>query len=120
MNPVPAANRAARIAVAVGAVVALGLSRPSLAQDKKPVDSTLVNAISAGEADAEPKTRHFIKWNEFDGKYATFRFGGGFLLDYSAYSQDAASKEQVTLTDAVKIRDSRVIISGRFKTKRRF
>jgi phosphate-selective porin OprO/OprP len=119
MSTVSAATRAARIAIAAGAVMALGLPRQSLAQEQKPADTTLANGITAGESDAEPKGRHFTKWNEFDGKYATFRFGGGFLVDYSAYSQDSASKEQVTLHDAVKIRDSRILISGRFKTKRR-
>lgn len=119
MGTVFAATRAARIAIAAGAVLTFGVSRPSPAHAQKP-DSALINGISAGEADAEPKTRKFVKWNEFDGKYLTFRFGGGFLVDYSAYSQDSASKEQVTLHDAIKIRDSRILISGRFKTKRRF
>jgi len=96
MKAVPATMRVARIALAAGAVLSLVLAKRAHAQQNQP-DSTLVNALSAGEADAEPKTRKLVKWNEFDGKYLTFRFGGGFLVDYATYSQDSASKEQVTL-----------------------
>jgi hypothetical protein len=32
------------------------------------------------------------KWNEFDGKYASIRFGWGFAWDYGAFEQDDASK----------------------------
>ena len=110
--------RVARIALAAGAVLSLVLAKRAHAQQNQP-DSTLVNALSAGEADAEPKTRKLVKWNEFDGKYLTFRFGGGFLVDYATYSQDSASKEQVTLEPAAKIRDVRILVSGRLKTKRR-
>jgi len=118
MKTVPATMRVARIALAAGAVLSLVLAKRAHAQQNQP-DSTLVNALSAGEADAEPKTRKLVKWNEFDGKYLTFRFGGGFLVDYATYSQDSASKEQVTLEPAAKIRDVRILVSGRLKTKRR-
>ena len=111
--------RVARIAIAAGTIVLAGIFRPSLARAQNKPDSTVVNALSAGEADAEPKTRKLIKWNEFDGKYLTFRLGGGFLVDYATYSQDSASKEQVKLEPGAKIRDARILISGRFKTKRR-
>jgi len=111
--------RVARIAIAAGTIVVAGIFRPSLARAQNKPDSTVVNALSAGEADAEPKTRRLVKWNEFDGKYLTFRFGGGFLVDYATYSQDSASKEQVKLEPGAKIRDARILIGGRFKTKRR-
>src|SRR6185436_11240921 len=111
--------RVARIAIAAGTIVLAGIFRPSLARAQNKPDSTVINALSAGEADAEPKTRKLIKWNEFDGKYLTFRLGGGFLVDYATYSQDSANKEQVKLEPGAKIRDARILISGRFKTKRR-
>jgi phosphate-selective porin OprO/OprP len=112
----PASIRVAYLAIAAGAVLSLALSKRSCAQER---DTTVINAISAGEADAEPKTRRLVKWNEFDGKYLTFRFGGGLLIDYATYSQDSASKEQVQLEPGGKIRDARILIGGRFKTKRR-
>ncbi len=77
--------RVARNAIAAGTILFLGLPQRSHAQQPNQPDTTLVNAISAGEADAEPKPRRFVKWNEFDGKYLTFRFGGGFLVDYATY-----------------------------------
>ena len=119
MIAVPATMRVARIALAAGTVLSLAFAKQSHAQQQNQPDSTLVNALSAGEADAEPKPRKFVKWNEFDGKYLTFRFGGGFLVDYATYSQDSASKEQVTLEPGGKIRDARILVSGRLKTKRR-
>ena len=53
------------------------------------------------------------------GPFFTLRVGGGFLVDYATYAQDDASKEQMDLEPGFKIRDSRLLISGRIKTKRR-
>jgi phosphate-selective porin OprO/OprP len=78
-----------------------------------------VNGVSAGEADAEPPRRRLVKWNEYDGPLFTLRLGGGVLVDYATYAQDEASKEQVQLSSGFKIRDSRVVLGGRLKTKRR-
>ena len=82
-------------------------------------DTTLANGISAGESDAEPRKRRLVKWNEYEGPLLTFRLGAGVLVDYAGYSQDAASKEQMDLQSGWKLRDSRFVISGRLKTKRR-
>ncbi len=103
-------------------LVVLLLSRPGAAsaQQAKPArDTTLETGVSAGEADAEPKARRLVKWNEFDGKFLTLRVGAGFLVDYATYAQDDASKQHFTLDPGFKIRDSRIMIRGRFKTKRR-
>jgi phosphate-selective porin OprO/OprP len=82
-------------------------------------DTTLADGISAGEAESDPPRRRLVKWNEYEGPFFTLRLGAGFLVDYATYSQDDASKEQVDLSPGFKIRDSRLIIGGRIKTKRR-
>ena len=51
----------------------------------------------------------------------TLHAGAGLLFDVAAYSQDSASKEQFpNLNPAFKLRDARVLLGGRFKTKRPF
>jgi phosphate-selective porin OprO and OprP len=77
------------------------------------------SAPEAG-ADDDPKPRRrLIKWNEFEGPITTFRFGFGLLVDSAAYLQDHESGQQVgTLLDDMGVRDSRLVFSGRFQTKR--
>src|SRR5581483_982660 len=96
-------------------------SASSQSTDKKPVtvttppDPTIENNIDAVESDeSEEATRGFKKWNEFDGKYITARAGGGFLVDYAAFSQDQQSKEQFSLVPGFKLRDFRFLLSGKF------
>ncbi len=105
------------------ALVALTLSRVGsvCAQqaDSTVRDTTLETGLSAGEAEAEPPRRRMVKWNEYEGPLFTLRVGAGFLLDYATYAQDDASKEQMDLEPGFKIRDSRIILGGRIKTKRR-
>ncbi|HEU4647670.1 MAG TPA: porin [Gemmatimonadales bacterium] len=118
-----------RLAVTGGIIVLwLMLPGPAASQEPGPApqdtsararDSTLAAGISAGESDAEPRRRRLVRWNEYEGPLFTFRFGAGFLVDYYNYSQDAASKEQFALSPGFKIRDSRLILGGRIKTKRR-
>lgn len=82
-------------------------------------DTTPAAAISAGESEAEPARRRLVNWNEYDGPLFTIRVGAGFLVDYATYAQDDAGKEQISVEPGFKLRDSRLIISGRIKTKRR-
>ena len=81
-------------------------------------DSILEYGVSAGEADADAPRRRLVHWNEYDGPITTIRLGGGFLVDYATYAQDNASREQFSLNPQVKIRDFRLLLGGRFKTKR--
>src|SRR5881394_700778 len=74
-------------------------------------DTTLANGVSAGEAEAEPRRRRMVKWNEFDGPILSLRVGAGLLVDYAGYAQDDASKEQMTLEPGWKLRDSRFVIT---------
>lgn len=85
------------------------------AQTPPPKPPTLDNTMVAGEAESEEPARKFVKWNEFDGKHLTLRFGGGFLYDVANYSQDANSKEQFRLVAHNKVRDFRLTFKGRFK-----
>ena len=54
--------------------------------------------VSAVEPEAEPPRRSLVKWNEYEGPLFTLRVGAGFLLDYAAYAQDDASREQMDLS----------------------
>jgi phosphate-selective porin OprO and OprP len=103
------------------AALALRGAAPALAQQADSVaqDTSLADGISAGESDAEAPRRSLVKWNEYDGPLFTLRLGAGFLVDYATYAQDDASKEQRDLEPGFKIRDSRLLMGGRIKTKRR-
>jgi phosphate-selective porin OprO and OprP len=57
-------------------------------------------------------------WYEFDGTFSTLKFGGGFLYEYAAYMQDDVSKEQIEMEPEFKLRDFRITMSGKLKTKR--
>ena len=87
--------------------------------DKAARDTTLETGMQAGEGDGEPRRRKLVKWNEYDLRFLTFRFGAGFLVDATTYSQDDASKEQFSLEPSYKLRDFRLILGGRIKTERR-
>jgi phosphate-selective porin OprO and OprP len=101
-------------------VLCLSIPKPACAQQADSVrDTTPEAGVSAGEADAEPPRRRLVKWNEYEGPLFTLRVGAGFLVDYATYAQDDPSKEQMDLEPGFKIRDSRFVISGRIKTKRR-
>jgi hypothetical protein len=107
-------------ALAFPAARSVCAQRPdSTVRDTTARDTTLEDGISAGEAEAEPRRRRLIHWNEFEGPVMTLRVGAGLLVDYAGYEQDAASKDQMTLESGWKLRDSRFVITGRFKTKRR-
>ena len=79
------------------------------------LQTTLDNTIEAGEAGAEEPRRKLISWNEFEGKYASIRVGGGFLYEYDAYAQDDDSKSQFRMSPQDKVRDMRVLLKGRLK-----
>lgn len=79
--------------------------------DSGPIDYTL----EAGESDAEVPVRKLISWNELDAKYFTIRGGGGFLVDYAAFAQNQASKDQMAVESKFQLRDARVLFKGKFK-----
>jgi phosphate-selective porin OprO/OprP len=63
--------------------------------------------------------KKLVKWNEFDLSFSTLRIGGGLLYEVATYVQDDQSKQQfVDLTSDAKVRDTRLLLSGRFKSSR--
>jgi phosphate-selective porin OprO/OprP len=84
----------------------------------RPRDTTLATGITAGEADGERPRRELIRALDLDLGFTTLRIGGGLLVDYSMFDQDSASREQFRLVSIGKLRDARVLLNGRFKSKR--
>jgi phosphate-selective porin OprO and OprP len=63
--------------------------------------------------------------NEFEGKYATFRVGTGYIGDFTGYSQDAVFKQQMDsagldLKPHYQTRDFRILGSGRLLKSKRY
>src|ERR1700755_3320293 len=72
------------------------------------------NLVNTSEA-AEPLPRRdLVHWNEYRGPHFTIRVGGGFLYDFAAFAQNTESKEQIVMHPGEKVRDSRIIMGGRF------
>lgn len=107
----------ARPALLLGlGVLAVGLPPGRAhAQDRTQARSAASADIEAGESDADVPPREFVRWNEYEGPFSTLRFGGGFLFDYAAYSQDEESKQQIELTDTAKLRDFRFLLKGKLE-----
>jgi len=76
-------------------------------------DPTIHTEIDAAEADGDLPKSAFVKFNHYDWKRFSIRWGGGFLWDYSAYSQDDDSREQLALEPKGDLRDFRVILKGK-------
>jgi phosphate-selective porin OprO/OprP len=104
-------------------VAILSLTNQSFSQEKKKVipdgtEGEVHEAIDSTPGKKERKIR-----SSYDLGFTTLKIGGGYLIDYSAYSQDKVGKDQmdsanVELKDGFKVRDSRIALSGKFKTKR--
>jgi phosphate-selective porin OprO/OprP len=87
----------------------------------QPESPTVDDSIEAAEADQpNPPKRRFVKWNQFEGPFSTFKFGMNAMYDAATYSQDDTSKSQVgDLGDSGKWRDFRLLASGRFPWSKR-
>ena len=59
-----------------------------------------------------------MKWNEYEGPLFTLRVSAGVLLDAGTYAQDDKSREQFDLQSDWQVRDFRLMLNGRIKTKR--
>jgi phosphate-selective porin OprO/OprP len=86
------------------------------AQEPQPpsVEDTQV----AGGSSSDPPARRLVKWNEFEGPFFTLRASAGVILDAGTYAQDDASREQFDLQPAWQVRDFRIMLNGRIKTRR--
>ncbi len=78
--------------------------------------SSLVDTVDAGEMDddIDHAPRAMAKWNEYRGPYITAKAGMGFLVDAAANAQDTASKEQIKMLPAQRLRDFRFVLGGSF------
>lgn len=113
-----------RITVRLLVLAAAGLQLlavPSAARGQAQVEATpatVDTTVEAGESGAEVPRRRLVKWNEYDGPITTVRLGYGFLLDLATYSQNEESQQQIAMEPGIGVRDSRLLLNGRFKTKR--
>ena len=110
----------ARLAVLLLGVVAW---RGSAAQHLKTRadsvrDSILANGVTAAEADGDMMARGLLSRARWNLGFTTFELGGGLLVDYIGYDQDSLSREQFHLASTGKLRDARVLVGGKLKTKR--
>lgn len=104
-------------------VAILLLTNQSFSQEKKKVildgtEGEVLETIDTTPAKKQRKIR-----SNYDLGFTTLKIGGGYLVDYSAYSQDKEGKDQMDsanleLKAGFKVRDSRIALSGKFKTKR--
>ena len=102
----------------------LCLSHPAVGIGQQPTrtsgDTTLATAIG-GDAGEDPVRRNHLHRPEFDLGFTTLHVGAGLLVDFSSYAQDDESRAQITnMEPGVKVRDTRLLFGGRFKTKRQF
>jgi phosphate-selective porin OprO/OprP len=87
------------------------LEKSDVVNESRFVDDTL-DAAEADDAQLEEDQK---KWNEFENKLFTLRFGGGILVDTASYIQNDASKQQMSLHPDIGLRDLRVLAKGRLK-----
>jgi phosphate-selective porin OprO/OprP len=90
------------------------LAKADEAAAPAPAGVGLVDQLDAAEADGDRPRRQMVDWNHYEGPYITLRVGAGFLWDYSAYAQDAESKQQMTLSPTDGVRDFRLLFKGLF------
>ena len=107
------AGAALHVSLASAAFAQTASTRPASQQQE-----TLDDTIEAGNEEISTPKKDLFKWNHYDGDVFHIRLGGGYLYEGSAYSQNAASEEQFSLTPETKLRDARFVIKGGFKTKR--
>ena len=66
------------------------------------------------------RKRKLVRWNEYEGPWITLKFGMAGMVEGAAYSQDDDNKEQLGQLDTTyKVRDFRVLFSGRFPKSKR-
>ena len=98
----------------------VAMSREALAQQPSPQrDTTFEAGITAGEADGEKRRRQLLNQLNFDLGVATMSVGAGLLYDVAAYSPDSMSEVRLQLNNELRLRDARLLLGGRVKTKRR-
>lgn len=110
----PGRGRRSRRLALLLAFVLCGL--PLAAQEPQP--PSVVDTQVAGGSSSDPPARRLVKWNEYEGPLFTLRASAGVILDAGAFAQDQASREQFELEPDWQVRDFRVMLNGRIKSKR--
>jgi phosphate-selective porin OprO/OprP len=88
-------------------------------QDSTEPPPTIDDAPEDAGADDDPRPRRrLVKWNEYEGRFTTFRFGFGLLVDFARYIQDDDSERQFDLDPDVGLRDARLLLRGHLQTTR--
>jgi phosphate-selective porin OprO/OprP len=110
----------------IGVIVAtwLMVSLNSFGQQKDYIpDGTQGEQLEVLDSTQVPTKWKDKRWRLFPGKFSSFKFGGGFLYDFAGFVQNSEGKAQTDslgteLKNTFAIRDFRITISGKFRTKR--
>lgn len=100
------------------------LPKSSFSQEKEYIpDGTQGEQLEVLKADTLPAKWRDKRWRLFNGRFTTFKFGGGFLYEFAGYSQNKEGEQQMDsigspLEPAFAVRDFRITLSGQLKTKR--
>ena len=105
-------------------VLVLSLSHRATVLGQQPTPTpgdTTPRIEHAGDAGEDPVRRNRLRRPEFDLGFTTFHVGAGILVDFASYTQNDESRAQINnMEPGFKVRDSRLLFGGRFKTKRPF
>jgi len=105
--------------LAVAGLVALApATLRAQAPGTDPQDPTITTRTEAAEADGDVPKAKLINFNEYEWRGFSLRWGGGFLWDYSTYSQDDDSESQMALEPLDDLRDFRVLLKGKLPIPR--
>jgi phosphate-selective porin OprO/OprP len=74
------------------------------------------DVVEAAGSDGDVPT--FRKFNDYQWKRFSLRWGGGFLWDVAGFNQDDVSKSQMNLTNTDGLRDFRVLVKGKLPIPR--
>jgi phosphate-selective porin OprO/OprP len=103
------------------------LSLNSFCQEEKKTipDGTDGSTLDVPQVDSSTGKATNLAPNEVNAPFSTFKLGLGYIGEYATYSADAAFKQQMDsanleLESKFKTRDFRVLVSGKFNTKRTF
>ena len=80
-----------------------------------PQNPTIQTNLDAAEAETNLPRATF---NEYEFRRFSLRWGGGFLYDYSTYSQDEDSKSQMNIRPLGDLRDFRFLLKGKLPIPR--
>jgi phosphate-selective porin OprO/OprP len=100
-------------------ILSLALLAPVALFAQEPTGPAVEDTVKAGEAATDQPKRPLLKWNEFDNRFFWMRVSAGVILDVGTTLQDDTAREQVEEPATnTQVRDFRVLLNGRIKSKR--